>query len=246
MQRVEISTRDGCCPAYIGQPATPAPWPAVLVYMDGIGIRPAMLEIATRLTGYGYYVLLPDLYYRAGPYAPMDARGIFTDPEQLRVLREKFFAATTPSNVMSDTGAFLDFLSAEPGVQPGGIGTTGYCMGGFMSLLAAGTYPQRIVAAAAYHAGRLATDDPDSPHRLAARIRARVYIGGASEDPSFAEDMKQRLEAALTEAGVEHRIESYAARHGFVPRDTPVHDEAATERHWQTLIALLESTLRRK
>ena len=95
--------------------------------MDGIGIRPAMLEIATRLSSYGYYVLLPDLYYRAGPYAPMDARGIFTDPEQLSVLREKFFAVTTPSNVMSDTSAFLDFLSAEPGVQPGGIRDTGYC-----------------------------------------------------------------------------------------------------------------------
>ena len=244
MHTVEVSTRDGVCPAYIEEPATPPPWPAVLLYMDGIGMRPAMWEIGTRLAGHGYYVLLPDLYYRAGPYAPMDARAIFSDPEQRRVLSEKFFAVTTPANVMSDTAAFLDFLSAEPRVQPGGIGTTGYCMGGFMSLSAAGTYPERIVAAAAYHAGRLATDDPASPHRLAARIRARVYIGGASEDPSFPEDMRQRLGAALTQAGVEHRIETYAARHGFVPRDTPAHDEAAAERHWQTLVALLNAKLK--
>jgi len=140
----QIATRDGLCRSYVGRPAGGGPWPAVLVYMDGLGIRPAMLEIGERLCSYGYYVLLPDLYYRVGPYAPMDAHAVFTDPEQRRILTGQFFATTTPARVMSDTRAYLDFLAAEPAVRPGGIGTTGYCMGGRMSLTAAGTYPQSI------------------------------------------------------------------------------------------------------
>jgi carboxymethylenebutenolidase len=244
MDRTEIRTRDGLCPSYVAHPAGSGPWPAVLLFMDGIGMRPAMLEIGERLAAYGYYVLLPDLYYRAGPYAPMDARAIFADAEQRRILSEKFFSVATPANIMSDTRAFLDYLAQQSAVRPGGIGTTGYCMGGFMSLTAAGTFPERILAAASYHGGRLATDAPDSPHLLAARIRSRVYIAGAIEDASFPDEMKERLEQALTRAGVDHRIETYPARHGWVPRDTPVHDAAATERHWQTLIALLDGKLK--
>jgi len=157
---------------------------------------------------------------------------------------EKFFALATPANIMSDTRAFLEYLAAQPDVRPGGIGTTGYCMGGLMSLTAAGTYPQQIVAAASYHGGRLATDAPDSPHRLAPKIKARLYVAGAIEDQSFPEDMRERLEQALTEAGVEHRIETYPARHGWVFRDTPVYDAAANERHWRSLLALFDATLK--
>jgi carboxymethylenebutenolidase len=146
---------------------------------------------------------------------------------------------------MSDTRSFLEFLAAQPEVEPGGIGTTGYCMGGLMSLSAAGTYADRIVAAASYHGGRLATDAPDSPHRLAPNIKARVYVAGAIEDPSFPDDMKQRLEDALTAGGVTHTIETYPAKHGWVFRDTPVYDAAAAERHWQTLVALFDATLKR-
>jgi carboxymethylenebutenolidase len=213
------------------------------MFMDGIGIRPAMLEIATRLSACGYYVLLPDLYYRAGPYEPMNALTIFSDAEARRVLSEKFFAVATAANVMADMRAFVEFLTSQPQVRPGGIATTGYCMGGALSLTAAGTYPQHVVAAASYHGGRLATDAPDSPHRLAARMRARVYVAGATADPSFPDDMKARLEEALRAARVEHRIETYAARHGWVPSDTPVHDVTATERHWHSLQELLRTQL---
>jgi carboxymethylenebutenolidase len=145
---------------------------------------------------------------------------------------------------MSDTVAFLDHLAAQAAVLRGPIGTTGYCMGGAMSLSAAGTYPERIVASASYHGGRLATDAPDSPHRLAAKIKARVYIAGAIDDPSFPDDMKQRLENSLTEAGVDHTIETYPAKHGWVFRDTPVYDPAAAERHWRSLVALFDATLK--
>jgi carboxymethylenebutenolidase len=241
--KVEIETNDGICPAYVYRPASSGRWPGVLVFMDGLGIRPAMLEVGERLAGNGYFVLLPDLYYRSGPYEPMNAGAVFTDPEQRRVLMEKFFALATPARIMSDTAAFLDYLATQRDVKRGGIGTTGYCMGGLMSLTAAGTYPDRIAAAASYHGGRLATDAPDSPHLLAPKMKARVYVAGAIEDQSFPDDMKARLEAALTSAGVEHTVETYPARHGWVLRDTPVFDAAAAERHWQTLLALFRDRL---
>jgi carboxymethylenebutenolidase len=241
--QVEITTQDGTCPAFVYRPHGTGPWPAVLVFMDGLGIRPAMLEIGERLADNGYFVLLPDLYYRSGPYEPMNARTVFTDPEQRKILMEKFFALATPAGIMSDTAAFLDYLAAQGDVKPGGIGTTGYCMGGLMSLTAAGTYPDRIAAAASYHGGGLASDAADSPHLLAPRIKARVYVAGAVEDQSFPDDMKDRLEAALTAAGVDHRIETYPAKHGWVLRDTPVYDAAAAQRHWQTLLALFRDRL---
>ena len=243
MSQIEIKTRDGLCPSYIYRPAGSGPWPAVLVYMDGIGIRPAMLEVGERLATYGYFVLLPDLFYRSGPYAPMNPAEMFSDPEKRKVLMEKYFALATQANIMADTKAFLDYLAAQPDVTPGGIGTTGYCMGGLMSLTAAGTYPEEIVAAASYHGGRLATDDPGSPHLLAPKMKARVYVAGAIEDPFFTDEMKARLEDALAHAGVDHKVETYQAKHGWVLRDTPVHDPAATERHYQTMTALFQAKL---
>jgi carboxymethylenebutenolidase len=203
-----------------------------------------MLELGERLADDGYFVLLPDLFYRSGPYEPMDPHTVFADPEKRKVLFEKFFGPATPANIMSDTQAFLDYLSAQRDIKPGPIGTTGYCMGGLMSLTAAGTYPERISASASYHGGRLATDAPDSPHRLADRMRARVYVAGAIEDQSFPDDMKQRLEEALTRGGVDHTIETYPAKHGWVFPDFPVYDAACAERHWQSLHALLEGKLK--
>jgi carboxymethylenebutenolidase len=243
MSEIEIDTRDGACRSFVYRPAGGSPWPAVLVFMDGVGIRPAMLAVGERLATHGCFVLLPDLFYRSGPYEPMNPHTVFTDPEQRRVLMEKFFALATSANVMSDTSAFLAWLAAQPDVRPGRIGTTGYCLGGLMSLTAAGTFPDRIAATASYHGGRLATDAPDSPHLLAPKMRSRVYVAGAIEDQSFPDEMKQRLERALTEAGVDHTIETYPARHGWVLSDTPAYDPGAAERHWETLLALFDATL---
>jgi len=244
MSKIEIKTRDGVCPSYVYRPTGTGPWPAVLVYMDGLAIRPALLELGERLATSGYFVLLPDLFYRSGPYAPMDPKRVFSDPEMRKVLMEKYIAHATQANIMSDTVAFLDYLAKEPDVKPGGIGVTGYCMGGMMSVTAAGTFPDRIVAAASYHGGRLATDAPDSPHLLAPKMKARVYVAGATDDQGFPDDMKARLEEALTKAGVDHTIETYPAKHGWVFRDTPVYDEAVCERHWTTLGALLGAKLK--
>jgi carboxymethylenebutenolidase len=236
---IDLTTDDGVCPAHVFQPPGTGPWPAVLFFMDGLGIRPALFEIGERLAAHGYYVILPDLYYRSGPYEPMDARRVFSDPETRQTLFQKFMGKLGQANAMRDTRAVLAFLAGQPAVAPGKIGATGYCMGGGLALAAAGHFPDRFAAAAAYHPGNLATDAPDSPHLLAPEIQARIYVGGASDDP------KARLEAALRDARVVHTVETYPARHGWVPSDTPVHDPAAAERHWQTLLALLDGALKR-
>ncbi len=242
---VEIPTGDGLCRAYAFRAPGTETLPAVLFYMDGVGIRPALFEMAARLADAGYFVLLPDLFYRAGPYEPMDAKTMFADPEKRAVLRSRFMSTATIANVMKDTEGFLAFLDAQPAVRAARIGTTGYCLGGRMSIAAAGHFPDRVAAAASYHGANLADDAPDSPHRLAARMKARIYVAGAIEDPSFPDEQKARLERALTEAGVDHRIETYAAHHGWVPPDTPRHDPAAAERHWETLLDLFAGTLPR-
>ena len=242
--RTEIQTRDGKCPTYVYEPEGDGPWPAVLVFMDGIGIRPAVFELAERIAKMGYFVVAPDLFYRAGPYEPMNAKTVFSDPEQLKVLREKFFSVAKSELIMSDVPYFVDFIHAQKQAKKGRIGMTGYCMGGFMSMLAAGTHPDSFAAAAAFHPARLATDAPDSPHLLAPKMKARVYVAGAIEDQSFPDDMKARFEEALTKAGVDHTVETYPAKHGWVFRDTPTFDPAASERHYKTLFALLDSTLR--
>ncbi len=245
--RRTITTADGRCEASVFRPASGAgPWPAVIVFMDGIGIRPALFEIGERIAAHGYYVLLPDLFYRAGPYEAVDAKKLFGDPEVRAAWAAKFISAVSQEKVREDTRAFLDFLAAQPDVLQPAVGTTGYCMGGAFSLAAAGNFPDRIVAAASYHGGRLATDAPDSPHLLAPKMKARVYVAGAVEDASFPDDMKQRLVEALTKANVDHTVETYAgARHGWVPSDTPTHDPAAAERHYTTLLTLFDATLRR-
>jgi carboxymethylenebutenolidase len=214
--------------------------------MDGRGIRPALFEMGERLASAGYYVLLPDLFYRAGPYEAPGPRVFVDDPEQRKRWFSKYIATATHANVRSDTQAYLDFLAAQPEVSSPQVGTTGYCLGGGLSLSAAGNYPDRVVAAASYHGGNLATDAPDSPHLLAPRIKARVYVAGAVEDASFDDAQKARLTTALEQAGVDHKVETYeGARHGWVPPDSPAHLPAAAERHWTTLVGLFDAVLKR-
>jgi carboxymethylenebutenolidase len=211
--------------------------------MDGIGMRPALFPMGERLAAAGYYVLLPDVFYRAGAYTAPDPTQLFGDPATRAAWFTKIREHAQPEMIMRDTRAFLDHLRAATSHDR--FGTTGYCMGGRLSLTAAGTYPTEIAAAAAYHPGGLVTDQPDSPHLLAPKIKAVVYVGGASEDASFTDEQSRALDQALTAAGVDHTVETYPARHGWVPSDTPAHDPAQAERHWETLLALFERTLKR-
>ena len=232
MKQISITTDDGVCPAFdFGS------GPSVLFFIDGIGMRPALQEMGERLAATGYRVLMPDLFWRMGPYTAPDPKKLFSDPEVRADWFKRAQAAASVALIMSDTKAYLAELSGK-------VGVTGYCMGGRMALAAAALYPDRVVAAAAYHPGQLATDAPDSPHLLADKIKAKLYIGAASDDASFPPEQQERLSAALQAAHVDFKLEVYPAKHGWVPSDTPVHDEAATEKHWQTLDSLLASTLR--
>lgn len=238
---VTIKTRDGVCPASVFTPGeSVGPWPAVIFFMDGFGIRPVMREMAQRLADGGYLVLLPDLYYRTGPYSPMVPSQIVADPK----LREEFMKLVTSLNrdqKVSDAGAFIEFLLSRPEVRGDRFGTTGYCMGGNVSLTVAGAFPGRFAAVASFHGGNLATDQADSPHLFVKNITGCVYVAGAVEDKSFSEEQKNLLEQALTNAGVEHLIETYpGALHGFAVPDHPVYDRAAAERHWYALFRLLD------
>lgn len=239
---IEIETQDGRCQTHSYHPEAPGPWPAVVVFMDGIGMRSAVLDIGARIAGAGYYAFLPDLFYRVG-YKGEYGVSPFSDPTSRADLMTRIIPSASAANVMRDMEPFLAHIDAQPNVRRGQIGITGYCMGGRLSLYAAGHFGDRIAAAASYHGGGLATDAPDSPHTLAPRIKARVYVAGAIEDRGFDDAQKERLERALSDAGVDHKIETYPARHGWVPADTPVHDQVAGERHWETLLDLFGHTL---
>jgi carboxymethylenebutenolidase len=143
-----------------------------------------------------------------------------------------------------DTEAFLGYLDTRSDVAGPRIGTTGYCMGGGMSLTVAGTYPSRVAAAASFHGGNLATDAETSPHLLAPKMKGRIYVAGADQARSYPLEMAARLEAALSEAGVDHRCEIYpGALHGWTMADFPVYNEAAAERHWAKLLRLFADNL---
>jgi carboxymethylenebutenolidase len=239
---LDTPTADGVCPVHLFEADARPPRPGVLMFMDGLGVRPALFELAERLAAGGYVVALPDLYYRSG-FTVRDTATLFSDPASRAAWAQRVLPTVSAANIMRDMPALLALLDSRESVRPGPIGTTGYCLGGRLSLAAAGHFPDRVAAAASYHAGGLATDAPDSPHRLAGAMKARVYVAGAIEDSGFDDAQKARLEDAMREAGVDAVVETYQARHGWVPSDTAAHDPVAAERHWTTLFRLFGETL---
>lgn len=246
MEKVRIPTANEDFPGYAFTPASgEGPWPAAILYMDAFAIRPALFDIAERLAARGVFVLLPDLFWRFGGYDPIDPNEVFSDREKWRASIEKMKATTNPDHCVSDTADMIKWLADRTDAKAERIGVVGYCFGGAMALRAAAAFPGRITAAAAFHAGGLATDAPDSPHLKAGGIKAKVLIAGADNDPSFPEEQKIRLAEAMNKAGVDAEITIYeGAMHGFVPADTPAHNEAAAERHWRELFALFDSALK--
>ena len=250
--RVDLQTEDGTLDAYIFHPAAFAPgasgpqhtgpWPAVVMYMDAFGIRPALGDMAERLASHGYVVALPNLYHRT-PFAPFDPKQVAVEgPERARF--KGMVASINGPMVMRDTAALLAHLDTLPTVKRSSMGALGYCMGGGYALAAAGTFPDRMAVAASFHGGALATEKPDSPHLLAPKMRARVYVGAAGIDPTFPDEQRQRLQTALDAAGVSYVIDTYEnARHGFAVNGHLVYDKEASERHWERLLRLLQDTL---
>ncbi len=240
---VEVPTPDGRSPATLHVPDGAGPWPGVLVFPDAGGARETFCQMGDRVAAMGYVALVPDVYYRAGKWTPFDLSTLFTDPKERARLSE-LTSALTNDRIIADATAYANFLLARPEVTGSAIGTTGYCMGGRMSLIAAGGLGRTIAAAASFHGGRLAVpDDPHSPHLAAGRITATVYVAGAEDDQWFTPEHAQLLDSALTEAGVRHIVEFYPAKHGFAVPDNPTHDSAAEDRHWRALEVLYGSAL---
>jgi carboxymethylenebutenolidase len=241
---VDIQTQDGLMDVYLFHPAGGGKWPAVIFYMDGPGIRRSMFEMAQRLASSGYFVVLPNLFYRAGDYAPFNPASVFADPSE----RERLMAlvhAATAAIVTSDTRAIMEYLASHGEVDAELVGTVGYCMGGSMALRAAATFSSNVKAAASFHGARLANDQPESPHLLAKQFKARLYIGVAGIDRGFTTEEKDRLQKALEAGGVRFEIEVYdGAAHGFAVNDMPVYNKEASERHWDRLLALFSAELR--
>jgi carboxymethylenebutenolidase len=244
-EMVDVSTKDGVADAYLSRPpGEDRSHPGVLFVMDAFGLRPRIEEMVDRIAARGFVVLAPNVLYRAGRASNMEMPDL-EDPAQ----RDPFFARLrpameelTPERIVSDGAAYLDFLGelADP---PFAI--TGYCMGGRIGWRIAAAYPERVAALAAFHAGGLVSEDEDSPHLSAGAISAELYLGHADNDQSMTPAHVAALEQALEEAGVRYRSELYeGAAHGYTMSDTAAYDEAAAERHFTELFALLERTFR--
>ena len=243
IEPVMIRTADGECTVHVATPAAIGPWPAVIFYMDAGGIRPAVLEMAQRLANAGYVVLLPDLFYRYGPYGPFVPKQVFAG--DFRAILGPLIATTGNDKAAEDTAALLSHLDARSDVSGRKVGAVGFCMGGGMALAAAGTYPDRFGAVASFHGGNLATDAPASPHLLAPNLAAEVYVAAAQNDGSYPPAMAARFEQTLAQAGVRYTTETYPAAHGWMKPDFPVYDHAAAELGWAAMLALFDRNLRR-
>jgi carboxymethylenebutenolidase len=231
---VRIPTPDGHGDGTLHVPDGEGPWPGVLMFPDAGGLRDTFRQMGDHVADLGYVTLVPDIYYRAGDWPPFDVATLFSDPKERARLGE-LVTVLTNDRIVSDAGAYAEFLLARPEVTGSAIGTTGYCLGGRMSLVAAAGLGATIAAAASFHGGRLAVDDPSSPHLAADRITGTVYVAGAREDNSFTPEQADLLAKALTAAHVDHTVEFYDARHGFAVPDNPTYDADADTRHWSAL-----------
>ncbi|MBS9720810.1 dienelactone hydrolase family protein [Tianweitania sp. BSSL-BM11] len=239
---LKIKTADGEAGAWLFRPDTRPETlkTGVIVYMDAFGLRPAMSEIGEILANAGYVTLIPDLFYRNAPYGPFDAKTAFKNEDTAKELRG-IMSGTTQAMTISDTAAFLQTLEGE-GVTR--VGAVGYCMGGPRALNAAAHCPDRIVAAASFHGGNLASDAEDSPHKAANKIKGRVYVGSAGVDKSFPPEQSAKLALALREAEVDHIIENYVGmQHGWAVSDHDIYDPQGAQRAWTRMLTLFNETL---
>jgi carboxymethylenebutenolidase len=240
---MDIETRDGVCDTYVSHPGWGGPFPAVILFMDGFGIRPALRQMADRIAAEGYYVLLPNMFYRHGRASAVDMARI-SEPDIRRGIVERAMSLTSDL-VVRDAGVFLDALARQKEVLSGSkTGLTGYCMGGGMVVRTAAHYPDRVAAGASFHGGMLATEDLGSPHLLISKIQCRLYFGYADQDPFMTPEQIERLDRALKPAGAAFKTELYVgALHGFTMSDLPAFNQKACDRHWDRLLDLFEETL---
>jgi carboxymethylenebutenolidase len=234
---VDVATADGAMNTFVVRPEEGGPHPLVVFLMDAPGKREELHDMARRLATVGYYVMLPNLYYRRVREFVMNADS--------RAEMVAHMNSLTNAMACRDLLACLNNAAADPACAPGAAGTVGYCMSGPFAFAAAAAFPDRIGAAASFHGVRLCTEATDSPHRQAGQIAAELYFGCAETDEWAPPEMIERLGQELTAAGTRHRIEWYpGTAHGFVfPNRTGIYDKAAAERHWERLFALFARNL---
>jgi carboxymethylenebutenolidase len=238
---VEIRTPDGVCDAYFVHPQSGA-HAAVLVWPDILGLRPAFRQMGKRLAESGYSVLTVNPFYR-GKRAPVVPEGATFNQETMTVVRPLAGQLNATTHV-TDARAFVAWLDQQPQVDRNrGIGTTGYCMGGPMTMRTAGALPERIRAAASFHGGGLVTQNPDSPHLLVPQMKAQYLFAVAENDDMREPEAKNVLREAFANAKLQAEIEVYPAAHGWCPPDSSVYDEAQAERAWSRMLVLFERAL---
>jgi len=240
-QQVEIPTRDGHTTTFISHPERSGPFPVIIFYMDAPAIREELRDMARRLATSGYYVMLPNLYYRSGV---MELGPIPPDPEAPE--RKRMFGYMNSIDipkVMEDTKALLAYAGTQSASNTKIVGTVGYCMSGRYAISAATHFPDRVKAAASVYGTHLATDQPDSPHLAASKTKAEIYFACAETDIYAPQEIIDKVKEAMK--GSSNEVEIYpGTHHGFAFPKRPVYHRDAAERHWERLLALYRRNLR--
>ncbi len=241
-RQIEMTTADGRMNTFICHPERDSPHPAIILFMDAPGIREELRDMARRLGTVGYYVMLPNLYYRSN----VEELGSVVGEANVAT-RQKALQLMTTINipmVMQDTDALLAVAAADKAASPGPMGCVGYCMSGQYAINAAVRHPERIRAAASIYGVALVSNKPDSPHLAPRRTDARLYFGCAENDPYAPKEMIDQLRAEIAAKGGNAEVEIYpGTSHGFAFPSRPVYDKSAAERHWERLFTLFRAAL---
>lgn len=236
-----IETTEGQMETFVVHPDGASPAPVVIFLMDAPGKRDLLRDMARRLAANGYYVMLPNLYYRTTPAFELD----FASKESFNRMVE-LMSNVGNKAVGRDVGVLLDHAAVDEAADSGRVGCVGYCMSGPFSIWAAAEFPDVVRAAASFYGVRLHVDAEDSPHRRLGEIMGEVYVAAAEHDDYVPLDMVDRFEAAMQTAGVAGRVERYwEQHHGFAFDDRPAYDQRADDRHWAAMLDLFERKLMR-
>ena len=241
-QTVDIATRDGATTTFIAHPERDGPHPVVLFFMDAPAIREELRDMARRIASAGYYVMLPNLYYRRGV---MELAELPPLPEaEARARMFDLMGSLTIPLVMDDAAALLDFADRDPAASQGKIATVGYCMSGQYAINFAARYPDRVGAAASVYGVQLVTDRPDSPHLAAQKARGELYFACAEHDTYAPLEMVQALDQMVKAKNLNAEVELYpGVHHGFAFPQRAVYDKPAAERHWERLFSMWRRNL---
>ncbi len=238
---IDIPTADGAMNSFVVHPDEGGPFPVVLFYMDAPGKREELHDMARRIASVGYFVVLPNLYYRRTRQYELKERTEANMAVMFEHMRSLGYKTT-----VFDTEAMLRYADAQPQADAKRLGAVGYCMSGPFVVWAAGAFPERFRCISSIHGANMATEKPDSPHRMASKVRCESYFACAEIDKWASKEQVAALQAALRDAKVPHRVEWYrGAEHGFAFPQRYCYDKPSAERHWARLFALFERNLRR-